>query len=50
MLICGKHDDIVNMENISTPQRIAAAQRVRCFAPCPAQQERRGVLDKFQEF
>ena len=34
------------MENISTPRRIAAAQRVRCFAPCPARQERRGVLDR----
>ena len=34
------------MENISTPRRIAAAQRVRCFAPCPARQERRGVHDR----
>ena len=26
-------------------RRIAAAQRGRCFAPCAARQERRGVLE-----
>ena len=28
-------------------RRIAAAQRGRCFAPCAARQERRGVLELF---